>query len=86
MSTLVRLGLLAGIGGALYSYFRGKNRSGSDMNRSWSADDDAAPVHSSGVVRDAGPAAQRDPAKRDWDKVDQQSDESFPASDAPGTY
>lgn len=84
MGTLVRLGLIAGIGGALYSVFRNRNPRESGDSRGWS--EDAAPVHSSGVVRDAGPQALKDPAKRDWDKVDEQSDESFPASDAPGTY
>ena len=34
-------------------------------------------------TRDAGPAAMRDPARRDWNGVDQASDESFPASDPP---
>jgi hypothetical protein len=38
------------------------------------------------AVRDAGPAAMRDPAKREWEKADQASDESFPASDPPATY
>lgn len=37
-------------------------------------------------IRDAGPEAMRDPARRAWSKVDQNSDESFPASDPPGTY
>ena len=83
MGTLVRLGLLAGIGGALYSYFRGRNRNDS---RAWSSNEYAAPAHSSGVIRDSGPQAQKDPVKREWDKVDEQSDQSFPASDAPGTY
>ncbi|MBO9498195.1 MAG: hypothetical protein J7496_06995 [Novosphingobium sp.] len=36
-------------------------------------------------VRDAGPAAMRD-TPRAWDVEDQQSDESFPASDPPGNY
>lgn len=36
-------------------------------------------------VRPAGPKDMRDPPKR-WDKVDEQSDESFPASDPPSNY
>lgn len=36
-------------------------------------------------VRDAGPEAMKTPPKR-WDGVDQQADESFPASDPPGNY
>jgi uncharacterized membrane protein YebE (DUF533 family) len=38
------------------------------------------------AVRDAGPEAMRDAPKREWDKADQASDESFPASDPPATY
>jgi hypothetical protein len=40
------------------------------------------PVGKSGNVRSAGPDAMRDPPK-DWSKVDEASDESFPASDPP---
>ncbi len=37
-------------------------------------------------VRPAGPEAMRSPPSYSWDKVDQASDESFPASDPPGYY
>jgi hypothetical protein len=40
------------------------------------------PVGQSGAARSAGPEAMRDPPK-DWEKVDQAVDESFPASDPP---
>ena len=39
-------------------------------------------VGTSGAARSAGPEAMRDPPKA-WEKVDQASDESFPASDPP---
>ena len=40
----------------------------------------------SDYVRPAGPEAMRDPPRRGWDKLDEASDESFPASDPPGNY
>lgn len=36
-------------------------------------------------IRDAGPEAMENPPTA-WDKVDQASDESFPASDAPPNH
>jgi hypothetical protein len=36
-------------------------------------------------VRPAGQEEMKNPP-RTWDKVDETSDESFPASDPPGTY
>ncbi|MBX3511415.1 MAG: hypothetical protein KF700_09450 [Hyphomonadaceae bacterium] len=36
-------------------------------------------------VRDAGPDAMKNPPKK-WDKTDEASDESFPASDPPAKY
>lgn len=40
------------------------------------------PVGKSGAARSAGPDAMRDPPEQ-WDREDQASDESFPASDPP---
>ena len=37
-------------------------------------------------VRDAGPEAMADQPKRAWSKTDEESDQSFPASDPPSNY
>ena len=38
-----------------------------------------------GPIRAAGPKEMRDPPQG-WTTIDETSDESFPASDPPGTY
>ncbi len=37
-------------------------------------------------IRDAGPEAMRDQDDRPWTEIEEDSDESFPASDPPGNY
>lgn len=39
-----------------------------------------------GEFRNAGPEAMGDKPSRKWDKTDEESDESFPASDPPANY
>ncbi len=47
---------------------------------------DPARVPTPPHVREAGPEAMKDKPVREWEKVDEASDESFPASDPPATY
>ena len=77
MKGLIKLAFIGGLGTMLYKYAQGFGRPG---------EDDRGPVGSSGIVRDAGPEEQPGIGAGDWDMVDQQSDESFPASDPPGGY
>lgn len=37
-------------------------------------------------IRDAGPEAMRSETSRPWQKEDEESDQSFPASDPPANY
>jgi uncharacterized membrane protein YebE (DUF533 family) len=78
---LLKLAALAALGYVGYKYYSKSNSEG-----------DAAFATGQGTgtnfakVRDAGPEAMADKPQREWSKEDQASDESFPASDPPGTY
>ena len=39
-----------------------------------------------GTIRDAGPDAMRSKPTQSWSKTDEESDQSFPASDPPANY
>ncbi|MGQ0659615.1 hypothetical protein [Sphingosinicella sp.] len=73
---------VAGIGAALFAWRRNgeeKERPAPALRRNKAA---PGPVGKSGASRSAGPEAMRDPPEQ-WDREDQASDESFPASDPP---
>jgi hypothetical protein len=75
---------LALFGGLAYGAWRVLTASGKRAN--------AAFAHGQGTkgstvqIREAGPHAMRDSPNGEWSMVDEQSDESFPASDPPGNY
>lgn len=74
--------LAAGAGSyALYRYV--KNHKQPAEHAAFAHGESDKPHHMD--VRNAGPEAMRsDPPQ--WDRVDEASDESFPASDPPSTY
>jgi hypothetical protein len=85
--------ILTGIGAGLAAaagYFAatrwrsggGETGRGAHGSAALSGDGAHGAVGTSGAARSAGPEAMRDPPA-DWGKVDEASDESFPASDPP---
>ncbi|MGZ8285856.1 MAG: hypothetical protein ACXW27_08360 [Allosphingosinicella sp.] len=75
----------AGVGYAVSSLWRRRAAMGGDeegARPAISGPGAAGAVGDSGAARAAGPEAMRDPPK-EWTKVDEASDESFPASDPP---
>lgn len=78
VKTGIKMGIVAAVGTLVQHLLSKKQKS--------NAETQGAPVFSSGVVRNAGAEAQTNMDKGNWDKVDEQVDESFPASDPPSTY
>lgn len=74
---------LFAVGAAAYALSR---RKGGQAEHGAAAFAAGQPSHGPSPVRDAGPDAMRDGQERSWSAVDEASDESFPASDPPGTY
>ena len=84
--TFVAAGLaaVAGVAGALFTRRWWTGESGEPEAAAFRRGVTApGAVGQSGAARGAGPDAMRDPPK-EWGKIDQASDESFPASDPPG--
>jgi len=77
---LIRLALTGAAGYALYKYATRE----SDGQVAF-AGGHKGPDENFSKVRDAGPEGMSN-APRTWNKVDEASDESFPASDPPSTY
>jgi hypothetical protein len=85
MGNGLMLGLFAGVGSyVVMRYLRGLDREELHPAPAFAGTGavKSSPVH----TRDAGPENMRDEPGAHWDKVDQASDESFPASDPPATY
>jgi len=77
---LLKLTALSAIGYGLYRLLTNPDR---PLTRAAFAGGEA--TGSNVQVRNAGPAAMASP-QAGWSRVDQASDESFPASDPPGHY
>ncbi|AMK23825.1 hypothetical protein VVT58_03095 [Sphingobium sp. SJ10-10] len=78
MKGFLKLAFLTGLGAAAWKGWK-------EWQAKREAEEHWTPPMTSGRVRDAGPDEQHIDA-RDWDLVDEQNDESFPASDPPGNY
>lgn len=74
---MLKMLALGGLGYAGYRYYQ-KN-----IQRSSAA---FAGNQGNSQIRDAGPESMRDKPSRNWTKTDEESDESFPASDPPANY
>lgn len=79
-------GKLLGIGvlGALFWFTRKQTPAASKVDdHSAAFADGETHAENFDQTRSAGPDGMRDEVRRDWDRVDQAADESFPSSDPP---
>ncbi|MET1755107.1 hypothetical protein ABVV53_06510 [Novosphingobium sp. RD2P27] len=74
---------LAAVGAAGYAFYKYATRD--SESQAAFASHAKGPNENFSKVRDAG-ADQMANAPKSWNKVDEASDESFPASDPPATY
>lgn len=73
----------AAIGAAAWKYFQTSRQAAkSDDHAAAFADAETNPENFD-QTRSAGPEGMRDIPRREWNKIDQAADESFPASDPP---
>lgn len=78
---LLKLAALTALGYVGYRYY---DKHKNEQNEAFA--DGQAGGENFAQVRDAGPEATADPTNRAWKKADEESDESFPASDPPANY
>ena len=81
----------AGLAYGAYSFLFSTPRRGAAMRhrlspQSSSGSGRSPDAGSGNFVRNAGPENIPRPQRREWDSVDEASDESFPASDPPARY
>lgn len=75
--------MLLALGAGAYVFARRAGRADDPRRVAFAGDQSGPGPH---PVRDAGPDAMRDPPQGTWSRVDEASDQSFPASDPPATY
>ena len=74
---------VSAIATAVWQFARRRSRPGKTNGHSAAFADAETDPENFDQTRTAGPEAMRDQPRRAWSKVDQASDESFPASDPP---
>lgn len=75
---------LAALGAVGYAAYRWYENSRDDSHPAFARGQNTGENFSK--VRDAGPHAMGDAPVREWTREDEESDQSFPASDPPSNY